>query len=91
MNQERGYFGITYDSVRKEVYVLGGNNRKQYLNQCEKYSIEKDEWTEIAPLGGKKEGVSACILNNKFIYAIGGKDIDDFTNDIEKYTIGGNV
>lgn len=50
MFQERYSFGITYDEKNKEVYVFGGANGYDTLNHCEKYSLEKNEWTVLEPM-----------------------------------------
>ena len=49
MNHGRYSFAIAYDSQKKEIYVFGGYNGN-ILENCEKYSIESNSWTEIAPL-----------------------------------------
>ena len=87
MHHARAYFGIAFDQLRKEVYVLGGYNRG-YLNHCEdlshceKFNTLTGEWIVIAPMNKKKDGVSACIFNSQFVFAIGC-----YKTDIEKYSI----
>ena len=49
MNHGRHSFAIAYDVQNKEIYACGGYNNN-VLENCEKYSIESDQWTEIAPL-----------------------------------------
>jgi len=82
MNHKRYGFGITYNSKDKEVYVFGGD----FVNHCEKYLVEIDEWVLIEPMAKRKYGASACIFNNKHIFVIGGLE-SDLLNDIEKYDI----
>jgi len=67
--------------------VLGGYDGVDRLYHCEKYSIQQNEWTDMAPMSKEKRDVSACILNNKYVYAIGGYDGQVYLNDICKYTI----
>lgn len=53
MNIKRKNFGITFDDMRKEVYVLGGNEENGKLTHCEKYQPytgKLGEWTVIAPM-----------------------------------------
>ena len=88
MNHGRYSFAISYDSQKKEIYVFGGCNNKG-LENCEKYSIESDSWTDIAPMIEEILLASACVLNNQYIFVIGGYN-DDFVNDIEKYSIALN-
>ena len=88
MNQKRTDFGITYDTVRKEVYVIGGRyGQYDIFEQCEKFSIQTGEWTIIAPMSKMKMNASACMINNQFIFAIGGNNRRKSSNDIEKYSI----
>ena len=47
MNKERITFGITYDDRNNEVYVFGGEDNFNVINRSEKYSVKKDEWTDI--------------------------------------------
>ena len=49
MNHNRRKFAVAYDSQNKEIYVFDGCNGNE-LKSCEKYSIESNQWTEIAPL-----------------------------------------
>ena len=92
MNGERSSFCVSYDDQKKEIYVFGGiRNGFDILNQSEKYSIDNDQWTEIAPTAQKKWGSSACILNNESIYIIGGSNLNGFLIDIEKYSISLNT
>ena len=68
MNMKRGNFAITYDDNTKkkknDIYVFGGHDGDRYLNHCERYSVEKDEWTVIAAMNHKKSEASACMFNN---------------------------
>lgn len=87
MDQERSTFGIAYDSVRKDVYVFGGEGQGfSFLNHCEKYSLPSDLWTPIAPMEKEKSNASACILDSKYIFVIGRFNYGCL-NDIEKYNI----
>ena len=93
MNIKRKNFGIVFDDLKKEVYVLGGHEDKGKLTHSEKfhpYTGKLGEWTAIAPMSQRKRDPSACILNNQFIYVIGGND-NGCTNKIEKYNIEANI
>ena len=39
MHQERDDFAITYYAKENQIFVFGGYDGKDVLNQCEKYSI----------------------------------------------------
>ena len=47
------------------VLVMGGydGNSNSFLNSCEKYSIEKNEWSAFAPMNISKCAFSACVVN----------------------------
>jgi len=94
MNQARLYFGITYDKVKKEVYVFGGNIEGHDLAHSEKYSVERNKWTVLKPMNQYKSGAAATIINSQTIYVVGGINSSHnpqyFYNDIEKYYIGLN-
>ena len=87
MKNMRCVFGITFDLEQEDIYVLGGYAGGIYLDNCEKYSPERNEWTTIMPMIEKKKGVSACVVDNKFVYAIGGHDGSKYLNTIERYSI----
>ena len=53
MNRKRRGFAIAYDDLRNDIYVFGGVD-KTYFNHCEKYSIAKNQWMEIAPMANEK-------------------------------------
>ena len=57
------------------------------MGLCERYNIQKNEWTAINPMSKGKRRVSACMLGQHFIYAIGGDGDNGFLNDIEFYNI----
>ena len=69
-------FGIVYNGHHKvrDIYVFGGSthHNEHYLDTCERYSIEKYEWTPLSPMLSAKAEVSACLVNHQFIYLIGG-------------------
>lgn len=72
------------------MYVLGGIGN-DILDHCEKYSVDKDEWTILAPMTKEKLLVSACILNDQYIFSIGGFGYNfKSLNDIERYSIADN-
>ena len=90
MYQERKNFAITADYNQQNIYVFGGQTEIA-LDQCEKYSIIKDEWTILSPMNQQKSGASACIPNKDFIFVLGGYSCDcKYLRDIEVYDIAGN-
>ena len=58
------------------VYVMGGYDGAQnhFLNCCEVYNIQTDQWKYFAPMNISKCAFSATIVNKKYIYTFGGYD-----------------
>lgn len=86
MNEKRHSFGVTYDSVQGQVYVLGGHDGLNTLGMCERYCERTAEWVDISSMNTNRFNLSACIFDCKFIFAIGGQYYE-FLNSIEKYSI----
>lgn len=90
MNEVRHSFGITYDDSKKEVYVFGTGSTRSFQGSCEKYSIDKNEWTVLNPMTKNKSEMSACIFNYQYIFIIGGYisgKVEKHLNEIDKYSI----
>ena len=47
----------------------------QSLSHSECYNIEKDEWTQIAPMIVKRQAFSACLYNDNHVFICGGKNL----------------
>ena len=58
------------------VYVMGGYDGVQniFLNCCEMYNIQKNEWKYFAPMNISKCAFSATVVNKEYIYTFGGYD-----------------
>lgn len=92
MIQNREAFGIAYDDLEEEIYVIGGQgNNFNYLSHCERYTKETDEWIEMRPLNKAKANASVCIINNQYIYVIAGINDSSSLSDIERYSIETNA
>ena len=67
---------------------MGGNEGdSNFLDSCEAYDIEKDEWCYVKSMRIKKINFSATVVNNQFIYTFGGYDGDNALASIERYDI----
>jgi len=64
------------------LYVFGGTNSSGYLDSCEEYDIETNNWKAIAKLNEKKKWMSVCAFNNKYLYSFGGCTSDK--NEVSK-------
>jgi len=58
MVMKREDFGILYNKADSTIYVFGGYSYGTWYNSaipnCEKYSVENDEWMEIKPMSCSK-------------------------------------
>lgn len=69
------------------VYVMGGYDGAQniFLNSCEVYNIQKNDWTYFTPMNISKCAFSATVVNKKYIYTFGGYDGQNRLDAIERY------
>ena len=69
------------------VFVMGGYDGVQnsFLNCCESYSVQANEWKYFAPMNISKCAFSATVVNRKFIYTFGGYDGQNRLDAIERY------
>eukprot|EP00826_Nyctotherus_ovalis_P010455 TRINITY_DN12754_c0_g1_i3.p1 TRINITY_DN12754_c0_g1~~TRINITY_DN12754_c0_g1_i3.p1 ORF type:complete len:290 (-),score=77.76 TRINITY_DN12754_c0_g1_i3:128-997(-) len=56
----------------KCIYVMGGDRGADFLNTCERFNIEKQEWSACASLSEGKTNASAGVFRGKVIYLFGG-------------------
>jgi len=70
------------------IYSVGGWNVEGcYLSECEKYSIQKNEFTLISKMNHGR-AFPGLLKTNSFIYCIGGKIADDQGRiKIERYNV----
>lgn len=71
------------------VYVMGGYDGVQniFLNCCEIYNLQKNEWKYFAPMNISKCAFSATVVNKEYIYTFGGYDGTQRLDAIERYHI----
>ena len=71
------------------VYVMGGYDGQQstFLNLCEKYDVEKNQWKPFVPMNIAKCAFSACVVNRKYIYTFGGYDGTKRLDTIERFDL----
>jgi hypothetical protein len=81
-------------SERGLIFVIGGNDAKNFYTACEKYDIQNDTWSRIADLNVARDSAASCIFNNKYIYVFSGRtkfDKKEITDTIEMYDIDMNI
>lgn len=85
MLTERAYFGIAAKED-SEIYIIGGENSKGKLAQCENYKILANEWREIPPLTEPKKNPAVCLWGENLVCIGGFRDEDLAT--IEIFNLG---
>lgn len=86
MNKKRTDHSLTY--LNGHIYAVGSCNKKRFSGSCEKYNVEEDKWTLIAPMNVKRSGVGLCTFNDKYLFAFGGRcEESNSLNTIESYHI----
>lgn len=69
------------------VYVLGGYDGMMniFLNSCERYDLETNEWTPVSSMLIPKCAFGATTLSNRYIFTLGGYDGSDRLSSVERY------
>lgn len=63
------------------IYAIGGcNSSEKVMKRCEKYTSEKEEWSEIGALSQERNFLSCCCFEERYIYVFGGSSAE--SNDI---------
>jgi len=75
---DRSRFGLAF--IDNHIYVFGGfegfkRSNRIFLNNIDRYSIEKDAWEEFSADGPIMSCMASCTLNGQ-IYFGGGKNIN---------------
>jgi hypothetical protein len=85
MNFARSGHGICY--LKDFIYVAGGfGENNEFTESCEKYSIQNNEWINIARLNLRANNACLCSFRDRFIYKFGGKSAENMLNKtIERY------
>lgn len=67
-------FDFTVCYVKGIIYVFGGkDNSGEVTDNCEKYSVEANCWSQIASLNKKRYAASSCNFRDEKIFIFGGR------------------
>jgi hypothetical protein len=94
LNDARSDFTAIYESEKDRIYVIGGNDAKNFYRACEYYDVGTDEWIRMADLNVARDSAACCIFNAKFIYVFSGRikfSPKEITDVCECYDIEKNV
>ena len=89
MISKRAFFSSWYWDIDDSIYVFGGNDSLNDLNQWERYSLTENVWRQISPLNWKRNGASSMLMPDaNWIFVFGGNNKEEGSmNSIEKYEI----
>ena len=65
LNDPRSDFTAIYESEKDRIYVIGGNDAKNFYKACEYYDIGIDEWIRMAELNVARDSAP-----NLFTYSV---------------------
>lgn len=66
------------------VYAMGGYDGRDQLNSVEKYDVESDSWSSVAPMAHRRSALGVTVHQGK-IYVLGGYDGNTFLDSVECY------
>jgi hypothetical protein len=73
LNDARSDFTSIYESEKDRIYVIGGNDAKNFYKNCEYYDVGADKWIRMAELNVARDSAACCVFNAKFIYVFSGR------------------
>ena len=79
-------YGFGTAVVNGKIYVIGGTDGINYLNEVQEYDPLLDTWTRKADMPTARSGLAVAVWDNK-IYAIGGRVHDAICNNNEVYDL----
>lgn len=94
LNDARSDFTAIYESEKDRIYVIGGNDAKNFYKNCEYYDVGVDKWVRMAELNVARDSAACCIFNSKFIYVFSGRikfSPKEITDVCEIYDIEKNI
>ncbi|HDD45436.1 MAG TPA: hypothetical protein ENG63_11375, partial [Candidatus Desulfofervidus auxilii] len=90
---ERIYAGICYDKDRNCIWLFGGWNGTNYLNDLWKFDLNTYKWIKIDAQGeipDKRRKVGICYVLGK-VWIVGGENEAETFNDMYYYDIETNT
>ncbi len=94
LNDARSDFTSIYESEKDRIYVIGGNDAKNFYKNCEYYDVSTDKWIRIADLNVARDSAACCVFNGKFIYVFSGRikfSPKEITDVCELYDVEKNI
>ena len=81
MPQKRAFHSSIY--FDNKLYIIGGMNENNYLNECYCFNITRKKWEKIPNLNISRLNPSLCIYNNNYLYVIRGSNKNESIDSIE--------
>jgi hypothetical protein len=73
LNDARSDFTAIYEGEKDRIYVIGGNDAKNFYKNCEYYDVGIDRWIRMDELNIARDSAACCMFNSKFIYVFSGR------------------
>ena len=80
-------YGMSLCCHLSYIYSIGGDNNSVAFQDCEKYSIHKDQWIQLPNLYEARSVCATFVFNRKYIYVYGGWTPGTVINTIERIEI----
>lgn len=94
LNDARSDFTAIYEGEKDRIYVIGGNDAKNFYKNCEYYDVNVDKWVRMAELNIARDSAACCIFNGKYIYVFSGRikfNPKEITDICELYDVDQDV
>lgn len=86
INKRYGFPAVVKGSY---AYVFGGRrlgtDEQAIMNECERFSFEKEKWEAIAPMKLKRHSSMAMVIGNSIVVVGGYKGNGILSSDLELY------
>lgn len=90
----RAYHSAVYDPVRHCMWVFGGYNGSDELDDLWKYDLAANTWQQASPAGNiasaRQQHTAVFDPVSRCMYVFGGKSGDTAYNDLWKYDVEAN-
>ena len=72
MNHKR--HSISLSGLASRLIALGGVSNRGRLKYCEKYEVERNKWSELAPLNAARSSPGSILLPSKIAFCFCGSE-----------------
>lgn len=62
LNDSRSDFTAIYENEKDRIYVIGGNDAKNFYKSCEYFDVNADKWIRMAELNVARDSAACCVF-----------------------------